>query len=95
MIDSGFCFSSQLIYSLLYTNITSCSKSVICSTSQDNYPCVQQLLIYNEKVLKDETTLADNKVAEDGFLVVMLSKVNLSSICTRICLLKESISFRA
>lgn len=43
-----------------------------------NYPCGQQLLIHNGKVLKDETTLAENKVTEDGFLVVMLSKVPLS-----------------
>jgi len=70
-------------------------KNIEDAQGKDNYPCVQQLLIYNGKVLKDETTLADNKVTEDGFLVVMLSKVNLSSICTRICLLKESISFRA
>ncbi|KAK7262024.1 hypothetical protein RIF29_28352 [Crotalaria pallida] len=41
---------------------------------KDNYPCGQQLLIHNGKVLKDETTLSDNKVSEDGFLVVMLSK---------------------
>ncbi|KAI6669808.1 hypothetical protein NL676_004693 [Syzygium grande] len=33
---------------------------------QDNYPCGQQLLIHNGKVLKDETTLADNKVSGDG-----------------------------
>ena len=42
---------------------------------KDNYPCAQQLLIHNGKVLKDETTLAANEVSEDGFLVVMLSKV--------------------
>lgn len=42
---------------------------------KDNYPCGQQLLIHNGKVLKDESTLAENKVSEDGFLVVMLSKV--------------------
>ncbi|KAK7349071.1 hypothetical protein VNO77_06135 [Canavalia gladiata] len=41
---------------------------------KDNYPCGQQLLIHNGKVLKDETTLVENKVSEDGFLVVMLSK---------------------
>ena len=40
-----------------------------------NYPCGQQLLIHNGKVLKDESTLAENKVSEDGFLVVMLSRV--------------------
>ncbi|XP_051119760.1 ubiquitin receptor RAD23b-like isoform X2 [Andrographis paniculata] len=41
---------------------------------KDNYPCGHQLLIHNGKVLKDESTLAENKVSEDGFLVVMLSK---------------------
>ncbi|XP_022998454.1 ubiquitin receptor RAD23b-like [Cucurbita maxima] len=43
-----------------------------------NYPCGQQLLIHNGKVLKDETTLAENKVSEEGFLVVMLSKSKTS-----------------
>lgn len=42
---------------------------------KDNYPWGQQLLIHNGKVLKDESTLDGNKISEDGFLVVMLSKV--------------------
>lgn len=50
-------------------------KNIEDAQGKDNYPCGQQLLIHNGKVLKDETTLADNKVSEDGFLVVMLSKV--------------------
>ncbi|KAF3432512.1 hypothetical protein FNV43_RR27252 [Rhamnella rubrinervis] len=49
-------------------------KNIEDVQGKDNYPCGQQLLIHNGKVLKDETTLADNKVTEDGFLVVMLSK---------------------
>ena len=50
-------------------------KNIEDVQGKDNYPCGQQLLIHNGKVLKDETTLVDNKVSEDGFLVVMLSKV--------------------
>nr|ABN05900.1 Ubiquitin [Medicago truncatula] len=50
---------------------------------KDNYPCRQQLLIHNGKVLKDETTLADNEVSEDGFLVVMLSKIWISNVNNR------------
>lgn len=50
-------------------------KNIEDIQGKDNYPCGQQLLIHNGKVLKDETSLADNKVSEDGFLVVMLSKV--------------------
>lgn len=41
---------------------------------KDAFPCSQQLLIYKGKVLKDETTLKDNSVVENGFLVVMLTK---------------------
>ncbi|CAI9754166.1 unnamed protein product [Fraxinus pennsylvanica] len=49
-------------------------KNIEDVQGKDNYPCGQQLLIHNGKVLKDESTLAENKVSEDGFLVVMLSK---------------------
>ncbi|PNX76622.1 DNA repair protein rad23-1, partial [Trifolium pratense] len=49
-------------------------KNIEDVQGKDNYPCGQQLLIHNGKVLKDETTLSDNKVSQDGFLVVMLSK---------------------
>ncbi|XP_022150127.1 ubiquitin receptor RAD23b-like [Momordica charantia] len=49
-------------------------KNIEDVQGKDNYPCGQQLLIHNGKVLKDETTLAENKVSGDGFLVVMLSK---------------------
>ncbi|KAF3968910.1 hypothetical protein CMV_007249 [Castanea mollissima] len=49
-------------------------KNIEDVQGKDNYPCGQQLLIHNGKVLKDETSLADNNVSEDGFLVVMLSK---------------------
>ena len=56
-------------------------KNIEDVQGKDNYPCGQQLLIHNGKVLKDETTLADNNVSEDGFLVVMLSKVYFFITC--------------
>jgi hypothetical protein len=40
----------------------------------DSYPWGQRL-IFNGKVLKDQNTLKENKVKEDGFLVVMISNV--------------------
>lgn len=58
--------------------IMAVKKNIEDVQGKDNYPCGQQLLIHNGKVLKDETTLADNKVSEDGFLVVMLSKSKTS-----------------
>ncbi|KAI4379248.1 hypothetical protein MLD38_005571 [Melastoma candidum] len=59
--------------------IMAVKKNIEDVQGKDNYPCGQQLLIHNGKVLKDETTLSDNKVSEDGFLVVMLSKSKISS----------------
>ncbi|KAL6958316.1 UV excision repair protein RAD23 B [Sarracenia purpurea var. burkii] len=53
-------------------------KNIEDVQGKDNYPCGQQLLIHNGKVLKDESTLVENKVSEDGFLVVMLSKSKTS-----------------
>ncbi|VVA91512.1 unnamed protein product [Arabis nemorensis] len=59
--------------------IMAVKKNIEDSQSKDNYPCGQQLLIHNGKVLKDETTLVENKVTEEGFLVVMLSKSKTAS----------------
>ncbi|KAG7652298.1 Ubiquitin domain [Arabidopsis thaliana x Arabidopsis arenosa] len=54
--------------------IMAVKKNIEDSQGKNNYPCGQQLLIHNGKVLKDETSLVENKVTEEGFLVVMLSK---------------------
>ncbi|XP_057809583.1 ubiquitin receptor RAD23c-like [Salvia miltiorrhiza] len=43
------------------------------------YPAAQQMLIYQGKVLKDETTLEENKVAENSYVVIMLTKTKASS----------------
>ncbi|KAG6741971.1 hypothetical protein POTOM_055252 [Populus tomentosa] len=48
-------------------------------TGADVYPAAQQMLIYQGKVLKDDTTLDESKVAENSFIVVMLSKSKVSS----------------
>ncbi|XP_042378159.1 ubiquitin receptor RAD23b-like [Zingiber officinale] len=55
-------------------SIMAVKKNIEQVQGKDNYPWGQQLLIHNGKVLKDETTLEENKVSENGFLVVMLSK---------------------
>ncbi|KAE8681301.1 Ubiquitin receptor RAD23c [Hibiscus syriacus] len=43
------------------------------------YPAAQQMLIHKGKVLKDETTLSENSVAENSFIVIMLAKNKGSS----------------
>jgi len=50
---------------------------------QSVYPADSQLLIYQGKILKDDTTLESNKVAENSFLVIMLSKVFDAMVCCR------------
>ncbi|KZV52942.1 hypothetical protein F511_36238, partial [Dorcoceras hygrometricum] len=45
----------------------------------DVYPAAQQMLIHQGKVLNDETTLEENKVAEKSFVVIMLAKKKASS----------------
>jgi UV excision repair protein RAD23 len=59
----------------IYLQVTTVKKQIEESQGKDAFPCSQQLLIHQGKVLKDDTTMADNKVSENGFLVVMLTKV--------------------
>ncbi|KAH6803697.1 Rad23 UV excision repair protein family [Perilla frutescens var. frutescens] len=49
-------------------------KNIETVQGADVYPAAQQMLIHQGKVLKDETTLGQNTVAEGSFIVIMLSK---------------------
>lgn len=51
-------------------------KNIETVQGADVYPAGQQMLIYQGKVLADGSTLEENKVAENSFIVVMLSKVS-------------------
>ncbi|XP_071739372.1 uncharacterized protein [Rutidosis leptorrhynchoides] len=55
-------------------------KKIIETVQGSNvYPAAQQMLIHQGKVLKDGTTLEENKVVENSFIVVMISKSKSSS----------------
>ncbi|XVE53308.1 hypothetical protein DITRI_Ditri02bG0193700 [Diplodiscus trichospermus] len=54
-------------------------KNIETVQGTDVYPAAQQMLIHKGKVLKDETTLAENSVAENSFIVIMLTKNKSSS----------------
>nr|XP_009791275.1 PREDICTED: ubiquitin receptor RAD23c-like isoform X2 [Nicotiana sylvestris] len=54
-------------------------KNIETVQGSDVYPAGQQMLIHQGKVLKDGTTLEENKVAENNFIVIMLTKVPQSS----------------
>ncbi|XP_016704915.1 ubiquitin receptor RAD23c isoform X2 [Gossypium hirsutum] len=49
-------------------------KNIETVQGADVYPAAQQMLIYKGKVLKDDTTLAENSVTENSFIVIMLTK---------------------
>lgn len=49
-------------------------KNIETVQGADVYPAAQQMLIHQGKVLKDGTTLDENKVAENSFIVIMLAK---------------------
>lgn len=53
-------------------------KNIETVQGSDVYPAAQQMLIHQGKVLKDGTTLEENKVAESNFIVIMLTKVNMN-----------------
>ncbi|KAK3012529.1 hypothetical protein RJ639_009102, partial [Escallonia herrerae] len=54
-------------------------KKGIEAVHGDVYPAAQQMLIHQGKVLKDETTLQENNVAENSFVVIMLTKAQPAS----------------
>ncbi|KAJ6848782.1 ubiquitin receptor RAD23d-like [Iris pallida] len=60
-------------------SITAVKQNIETIQGKDVYPADQQMLIHQGKVLKDETTLEDNKVAENSFVVIMLKKTKGSS----------------
>ncbi|RZB54306.1 Ubiquitin receptor RAD23d isoform B [Glycine soja] len=54
-------------------------KNIETAQGADVYPAAQQMLIHQGKVLNDATTLEENKVVENNFVVIMLSKNKVSS----------------
>ncbi|KAH7554382.1 hypothetical protein JRO89_XS12G0185100 [Xanthoceras sorbifolium] len=68
---------SLLIKIFFVSQVTDVKKNIENVHGSDVYPAAQQMLIHQGKVLKDDTTLEENKVAENSFVVVMLTKVRL------------------
>uniref|UniRef100_A0A2P2MDU5 Ubiquitin-like domain-containing protein n=1 Tax=Rhizophora mucronata TaxID=61149 RepID=A0A2P2MDU5_RHIMU len=55
-------------------------KHIETAQGADVYPAGQQMLIYQGKILKDNTTMDENKVLENSFVVIMLTKVRYVSL---------------
>ncbi|KAE9618757.1 hypothetical protein Lal_00046999 [Lupinus albus] len=54
--------------------VSEVKKNIETVQGADVYPATLQMLIHQGKVLKDATTLEENKVSENSFIVIMLSK---------------------
>ncbi|OEL25778.1 Ubiquitin receptor RAD23d [Dichanthelium oligosanthes] len=63
----------------LFVQVAEVKRIIETTQGESTYPADQQMLIYQGKILKDDTTLESNKVAENSFLVIMLSKAKASS----------------
>ncbi|KAL5553190.1 hypothetical protein UlMin_040591 [Ulmus minor] len=59
--------------------VSDVKKNIEIVQGVDVYPAAQQMLIHQGKVLKDGTTLDENKVAEGSFVVIMLTKSKSST----------------
>ncbi|CAH8315108.1 unnamed protein product [Eruca vesicaria subsp. sativa] len=60
-------------------SVADVKKNIETAQGADVYPAAKLMLIYQGKVLKDETTIEDNKVAENSFIVIMMTKSKPSS----------------
>eukprot|EP00250_Pteridium_aquilinum_P035616 c9720_g1_i1 orf=157-1386(+) len=63
----------------LSDTVTAVKKQIEAVQGKDTFPFAQQLLIYKGKVLKDDTTMEENSVTENSFLVVMLTKTKATA----------------
>ena len=73
-------FLLQFGFILCCVQVADVKKNIETAQGASVYPAEQQMLIYQGKVLKDDTTLGENKVAENSFVVIMLSKVRFVSL---------------
>ncbi|XP_018433203.1 ubiquitin receptor RAD23c-like isoform X1 [Raphanus sativus] len=62
---------------IIFYEVADVKKNIETVQGADVYPAAKLMLIYQGKVLKDETTIEENKVAESSFIVIMMTKVSL------------------
>ncbi|KFK37713.1 hypothetical protein AALP_AA3G019400 [Arabis alpina] len=60
-------------------SVADVKKNIETVQGADLYPATKLMLIHQGKVLKDETTIEENKVAENSFIVIMMTKSKSAS----------------
>ncbi|BBH00110.1 Rad23 UV excision repair protein family [Prunus dulcis] len=66
--------SAEINFVNPFSQVADVKKIIETVQGADVYPASQQMLIHQGKVLKDTTTLEENQVAENSFIVIMLTK---------------------
>lgn len=81
----------MLISSITFViQVVDVKKAIETAQGANTYPAAQQMLIHQGKVLKDGTTLEENKVAENSFVVIMLTKVKVPTLLIVVAQIKGS-----
>ncbi|CAL5002000.1 unnamed protein product [Urochloa decumbens] len=62
------------------SKVADVKKLIETTQGQNVYPADQQMLIHQGNVLKNETTLEENKVLENDFMVIMLFKTSVDRV---------------
>lgn len=86
-----FQFSAEINFVIPFSQVADVKKIIETVQGADVYPASQQMLIHQGKVLKDTTTLEENQVAENSFIVIMLTKVSLHLFLTVVISKKISV----
>ncbi|CAA7038567.1 unnamed protein product [Microthlaspi erraticum] len=60
-------------------SVSDVKKNIETAQGADVYPAEKQMLIHQGKVLKDETTIEESKVAENSFIVIMMARGKTAS----------------
>jgi Ubiquitin family len=69
----------------MFYQIVDVKRTIENTQGSSVYPANQLMLIYQGSILKDDTTLAESKVAENSFVVIMVSKVVFFSPLLNTC----------
>jgi Ubiquitin family len=86
-------FTIDLIFgSNLFYQIADVKRAIENTQGSSVYPANQLMLIYQGSILKDDSTLAESKVAENSFVVIMVSKVLFFSPLFNTCQLLNQLN---
>lgn len=92
-MNVALCFEIWLVLFISFivlVQVENVKRTIEATQGADVYPAALQMLIHQGKVLKDGTTLDENKIAENAFVVIMLSKVKSSFLANSLFIRRQT-----